>query len=82
MVTNRAPALLASQPELAASARAAFTAYLRDYCFVPKTTYTSGKSTTSAAEPIIDMSAVFQPSLLPVDEFAASLGVIFLQLSI
>nr|CDS17816.1 ATP dependent RNA helicase DDX10 [Echinococcus granulosus] len=68
VVTSRAPALLASQPELAASARAAFTAYLRDYCFIPKAT-----GSTAIAESS-NMSSVFQPSSLPIDEFAASLG--------
>ncbi|KAL5971197.1 ATP-dependent RNA helicase dbp4 [Taenia solium] len=68
IVTNRAPALLASQPELAASARAAFTAYLRDYCFIPKATGSTAITESST------MSSVFQPSRLPVDEFAASLG--------
>lgn len=68
VVTNRAPALLAGQPELAASARAAFTAYLRDYCFIPK-----ASGSTAIAESF-SMSSVFQPSRLPVDEFAASLG--------
>ncbi|KAL5110475.1 DEAD-box ATP-dependent RNA helicase 32 [Taenia crassiceps] len=68
VVTNRAPALLASQPELAASARAAFTAYLRDYCFIPK-----AAGSKAIVEPS-GMSSVFQPSRLPVEEFAASLG--------
>lgn len=71
VVTNRAPALLASQPELAASARAAFTAYLRDYCFIPKATGSTVITESS------NMSSVFQPSRLPVDEFAASLGAYF-----
>ncbi|VDD74146.1 unnamed protein product [Mesocestoides corti] len=66
VVSTRAPAILASQPELATSARAAFTAYLRDYCHVPK-------GSTSAQQPV-SLKSVFQPSELPIDEFAASLG--------
>ncbi|KAM7538311.1 hypothetical protein Aperf_G00000063714 [Anoplocephala perfoliata] len=72
VVTNRAPALLASQPELAASARTAFTAYLRDYCFIPKMTISiKGNQTLEGSGA---MSLVFQPDKLPVDEFASSLG--------
>ncbi|VDN18548.1 unnamed protein product [Dibothriocephalus latus] len=66
VISNRAPLLLASQPELAASARSAFTAYLRDYCFTRKQSNASNRAS--------DMSLVFQPTELPIAKFAASLG--------
>ncbi|VDL94663.1 unnamed protein product [Schistocephalus solidus] len=66
VLSNRAPLLLASQPELATSARSAFTAYLRDYCFTRKQSNASNKTP--------DMSLVFQPAELPIAKFAASLG--------
>nr|VZI30315.1 unnamed protein product [Spirometra erinaceieuropaei] len=66
VLSNRAPLLLASQPELAASARSAFSAYLRDYCFTRKQTNASNKTP--------DMSLVFRPTELPIAKFAASLG--------
>ncbi|KAL7056964.1 hypothetical protein AAHC03_019067 [Spirometra sp. Aus1] len=66
VLSNRAPLLLASQPELAASARSAFSAYLRDYCFTRKQTNASNKTP--------DMSLVFRPPELPIAKFAASLG--------
>ncbi|VDL25394.1 unnamed protein product [Hymenolepis diminuta] len=73
VVTTRAPALLASKPELAESGRIAFGAYLRDYCFIPKSLTSKNDSQQTSEEPA-SMSLVFKPGELPVDEFAASLG--------
>nr|CDS34640.2 ATP dependent RNA helicase DDX10 [Hymenolepis microstoma] len=73
VVTTRAPAILASKPELAESGRIAFCAYLRDYCFIPKSLTSSGENHQTSEE-CAGMSLVFKPGELPVDEFAASLG--------
>ncbi|VDO11356.1 unnamed protein product [Rodentolepis nana] len=73
VVTTRAPAILASKPELAETGRIAFCAYLRDYCFIPKS-LTSSEKNNQTSDECAGMSLVFKPGELPVDEFAASLG--------
>lgn len=74
LISNRAPILLVSQPDLAASARSAFIAYLRDYCFTPKPPKLQHPPAVGDKRPA-DLSAVFQPVLLPIPQFATSLGV-------
>lgn len=69
LVSTRSPSLLAARPELAAAARSAVVAYLRDYCLVA-----GSPNRTSAASATPTMASVFNPAALPVHAFAVSLG--------
>ncbi|KAF7255144.1 hypothetical protein EG68_08487 [Paragonimus skrjabini miyazakii] len=67
--SKRAASLLAAKPELATAARAAFTAYLRDYCLG------AGSPARHAADSAkVSIASVFNPAALPLGAFAISLG--------
>ncbi|KAF5398180.1 RNA helicase, partial [Paragonimus heterotremus] len=67
--SKRAASLLAAKPELATAARAAFTAYLRDYCLGAGS---PARHATDSAK--VGIASVFNPAALPLGAFAISLG--------